>query len=132
MIRQFKTHLQETLEFKMNKQIENFSFSPPINLVEEGKWLLGVTSFECTNSVSVIANENNSFSVIIPGRWQTNSGKKTIDELNNSLEPKSQKSTELHVKEVRKRGIKILKRDIEYKISDFDAQKNEIFEELKM
>ena len=31
--------------------METFSFSPPINLVEEGKWLIAVTSFEATNSV---------------------------------------------------------------------------------
>ena len=35
----------------MNKQIQTFSFCPPSNLIEEGKWLLGVTSFEATKSV---------------------------------------------------------------------------------
>ena len=43
---QTKTKPQETLEFKMNKQVQTFSFSPPINLSEEGKWLLVVSSFE--------------------------------------------------------------------------------------
>ena len=51
LIEQTKTRPQETLEFKMNKQMQTFSFNPPINLVEEGKWLLGVSSLECTNSV---------------------------------------------------------------------------------
>ena len=47
-----RTKPQETLEFKMNKkQMETLSFNPPINLVEEGKWLLGVTSFEATKPV---------------------------------------------------------------------------------
>ena len=64
---QTKTKPQETLEFKMNKQMQTFSFNPPINLVEESKWLLGVSSLECTNSVFNITNENNSFSIIIPG-----------------------------------------------------------------
>ena len=71
LIEQTRTKPQEVLEFKMNKQMQTFSFSPPINLVEEGKWLLAVSSFECTNSVFNINNENNSFSIIIPGHNQT-------------------------------------------------------------
>ena len=50
---------QETLEFKMIRSRQTISLNPPINLVEEGKWLLGVTSFQCTNSVFNITNENN-------------------------------------------------------------------------
>ena len=65
-----KSKPQESLEFKMNKQIQIFSFNPPINLSEEGKWFLGVTSFECTNSVFIMTNENNSFSISMPGRWR--------------------------------------------------------------
>ena len=42
LIEQTKTKPQGTLKFKMNQQMENFSFSP-INSFEEGKWLLGVT-----------------------------------------------------------------------------------------
>jgi len=70
LIEQTKTKPQETLEFKMNKQMETFSFNPPINLLEEGKWLLPVTSFECTNSVFNITNDNNSFSISIPSYWR--------------------------------------------------------------
>ena len=51
LIEQTKTKPQETLEFKMNKQTQTFSFNPPINLVEEGKWLMAVSLFDCTNSV---------------------------------------------------------------------------------
>ena len=54
--------------------------------------------------------------------------KKTINDLNKLLELKS---LELHVEEVRKRGNKIKIEDNEYKLSDFDTQKNEILEELK-
>ena len=61
LIEQTKTRAQETLEFEMNKQMQTFSFNPPINLVEEGKWLLTVSSFECINFVFNITNENNSF-----------------------------------------------------------------------
>ena len=71
LIEQTKTKPQKTLEFKMNKQMQSFSFNPPVYLVEEGKWLLGVSSFECTNSVFNITKENNSFSIIIPGHYQS-------------------------------------------------------------
>ena len=83
LIEQTGTKPQETLEFKMNKQMQSFSFNPSINLVEEGKWLLGVSSFECTNFVFNITNEKNSFSIIIPGHYKTESAEKTIDEFKN-------------------------------------------------
>ena len=127
LIENTRTRPQETLEFKMNKQMQTFSFNPPINLVEEGKWLLAVSSFECTNSVFHITNDNNSFSIIIPGHCQNKSAEKTIDKLNKLLELKS---LELHVNEARMRGNK-KKGDNEYKFRDFDNQRNEILEELK-
>ena len=127
LIEQTKTKPQETLEFKMNKQRQTFSFNPPINLVEEDKWLLAVSSFECTNSVFNITDDNNSFSIIIPGHYETEFAEKIIDELNRLLELRS---LELHVNEVRKRGNKITE-DKEYKLSDFDNQKYEILQELK-
>ena len=108
--------------------MQTFSFNPPINLVEEGKWLLAVSSFECTNSVFNITNENNSFSIIIPGHYQNKADEKTINDLNKLLELKS---LELQVEEVKKRGNKIKIRDKEYNLSDSDTQKNEILEELK-
>ena len=128
LIQQTKTRPQETFEFKINKQMQTFSFNPPINLIEEGKWLLGVSSFECTNSIFNITNKNNSFSIIIPGHYQNESDEKTINDLNKLLELIS---LELHVEEVRKRGNKIKVEDNEYKLSEFDTQKNEILEELK-
>ena len=128
LIEQTRTKPQETLEFKMNKQMQTFSFNPPINLVEEGKWLLGVSSFDCTNSGFNITNENNSFSIIIPGHWETEFAEKIIDEVNRLLELRS---LELHVNEVRKRGNIIKYGDKEYKLSDFDNQKYKILEELK-
>ena len=128
LIEQTKTKPQETLELKMNKQMQTFSFNPPINLVEEGRWLIAVSSFECTNSVFNITNENNSFSIIIPGHYQTEFAEQTIDGLNKLLELKS---LELHVEEVRKRGKRLKIRDKEYKLSDFDTQKNEMLEGLR-
>ena len=112
LIEQTKTRPQETLEFKMTRSKQTFSFNPPLNLVEEGKWLMAVSSFECTNSVFNITNENNSFSIIILGNYETESAEKTIDELKELLELRS---LELHVKEVRKRGNKIKIGDNEYK-----------------
>ena len=128
LIEQAKTKPQETLEFKMNKQSQTFSFNPPINLFEEDKWLLAVSSFECKNSVFNITDDNNSFSIIIQSHWETEFAEKNIDEVNRLLELRS---LELHVNEVRKRGNKIKIGDKEYKLSDFDNQKYEILEELK-
>ena len=127
LIKETKTKPQETVEFKMNKQLQTFSFNPPINLVEGGKWFLGLSSLECTISVFNITNENNSFSSIIPGHYQTEFAEKMINDLNKLLELKS---LELHVEEVRKKGNKSKIGDKEYKLSDFDTQKTEILEEL--
>ena len=101
LTQQTKTKPQETFEFKTNKQMESFSFNPPLKSLEEGKWLLTLTSFEATKSVFKITNENNSFSSTKPGHCEPESAEKTLDELNKSLELRS---LELHVKENRKRG----------------------------
>ena len=61
LIEQTKTKPQETLEVKLNKQMQTFSFSPQINLVEEGKWLLAVSSFDCTISVFNITKKTIHF-----------------------------------------------------------------------
>ena len=124
LIEQTKTRPQETFEFKMNKQMQTFSFNPSINISEEGKWLLARSSFECINSVYNITNENTSFSIILPGHYQTETAEKTI-ELNKLLELRS---LELHVKEVSKSGNQIKLGDSEYRLSDFDTQKNDILE----
>ena len=97
-------------------------------MVEEGKWFLAVSFFECTKCVFNITNGNNSFPIITPGHYQTEFAQKIIIDLNKFLELKS---PELHVEENRKRGNKIRIGDNEYKLSDFDDQKNEILEELR-
>ena len=66
LIEQTKTRPQVTLEFKMKKQMQTFSYKPPLNLFEEDEWLLGMTFFEGTNSVFNETNENNSFSASTP------------------------------------------------------------------
>ena len=128
LIQQTKTKPQETLEFKMNKQMQTFSFNPPINLLEEGKWLLAVSSFECTNSVFNITNENNSFSIIVPGHYETESAEKTINELNKLLELRSQNGIELHVEQVRKKGLILIN---DYSLSSLGMFKDEILADLK-
>ena len=128
LIQQTRTKPQETLEFKINKQKQTFSFNPPINLVEEDKWLLTVSSFECTNSVLNITNENNSFSIIVPGHYETESAERTIDELNKLLELRSQNGIELHVEKVRKKGLILIN---DYSLSSLGMFKDETLEDLK-
>ena len=117
----------------MNKQLQSFSFSSPINLIEEGKWLLGVPACECTNSVFNITNENNNFSISIPGRWRIPNSLEdgVIEKLKNLLKVKSQKDIELQVREVRKTGDKMKVQSNEYSFSDFDTTRKKIHEELK-
>ena len=91
--------------------MQTLSFNTIINLVEEGKWLFGVTFFECTNSVFNINNKNNSFSITIPGHWNSKSTEKTIAELNELLELRSENQVELHVDQVKKKRSQILRED---------------------
>ena len=132
LIKQAETRPQETLEFKMNKQMQTFSFDPPINLAEEEKWLLAVTSFEATNSVFNITNDNNSFSISIPSYWRIPDYLEfnIVDKVKNLLKLKSENDFELHVEEVKKRGSELKIGDKEYKLSDFDTSKKEKLEEL--
>ena len=53
---------QETLEFKMNKQKESFSFDIPLELPEQ--WMMGVTSLEVYNTVYNITEKNNKFKIL--------------------------------------------------------------------
>ena len=52
---------QETLEFKMIKQKESFSFDIPLELPE--KWMMGVTSLEVYNTVYHITEKNNKLEI---------------------------------------------------------------------
>ena len=114
MIEQTKTHHQEILDFVMSRQTQRFSFNSLINLSEERKWLIAVTCLEATNSVFKITEENYSFSLTIPGHWDYKYTENTINGLNKLLELKSQKGTELHVKEVRERRNQTKIGDNEY------------------
>ena len=54
---------QETLDIKMTKQKEYFSFDVPLNLNE--KWMMGVTSLEVYNTVYNITNSNNKLEIVL-------------------------------------------------------------------
>ena len=99
-MQQTKTKPQETLEFKLIKQMQTFSFSPLINLIEEGKWLFVLTSLQAKNYVFNINNGNISFSVTTSGYWITRGGRETISKPKESLELREENDIELHVAEV--------------------------------
>ena len=61
--------------------METFSFNLPINLVQEGKWMIAVISFEATNSVFNITDEYNGFSNTTTVHWNS----KDVEELSNKL-----------------------------------------------
>ena len=123
LIEQTKTCAQETLEFKMYQQTQTYSFISPNNLIEEGKWLLGVSSFESTISVFNITNENKSFSVTILGHWPNKSDEIAINELNRLLELRSHNDIDLHVEQVRKKGLILIN---DYSLSSIDTFREEI------
>ena len=127
LIEKTKTKPQETLEFKMNKQMQTILSNPPINLVQEGEWFSGVSSFEATNFAFNITTENNSFSITLPGHWNSKSAEKTVDELNKILELTSKKDIDLQVEQVTKKTINFNKR-LFYILG---MLKEEILEELK-
>ena len=101
MTEQIRSSSQKTLEFEMNKQLQIFSFNPPINLFDEGKGLLGTASFEATNSVCNITDENSSFSISTPGHGNFED-EELINDLNKFLELGSENDIEQHVKEAKK------------------------------
>ena len=131
-IEETKRRPQETVEVVMNKQMQTLSYNPLINLAEEGKWLLGVTSFEATNSVFNITHENNSFSISIPSHWNSDDNEELINQLNKYLKLRSENDIELHVYDVRKTGDQIKIGENEYiRLSDLDTRKNQMIKELK-
>ena len=90
-----------------------------------------MTSFECTNSVFNITDENNIFSISLPGRWISEDSEEIINKVNELLELKSENGIELHVKEVVKRGTRIEIEKSVYNLARFEHFKCEILSELK-
>ena len=68
-----------------------------------------MTSYDAVNFVFNIANENNSFSITKPGHWKSESAEKTIDELNDIMELRSYDDIHLHVEQLRKKGLFLIK-----------------------
>ena len=132
LIEQKKIRPQETLEFRMNKQMQTFSFNPPVNLAEECKRLLAVTSFDATNSVFNITDKNNSFSFSTPGHWISEDGEQLFNKLNKILELRSENDIELKVKEIRERGNQVkIGENEKLRLSHLDTCKNLMIKELK-
>ena len=54
---------KKTLEFKMTKQKESFSFDVPLELPE--KWMMGETRLEVYNTVYNITEKNNKLQILL-------------------------------------------------------------------
>ena len=132
LIEQKRSCPQETPEFKLKEQTENFSLNPPINLFEEGKWLVAVTSFKTTNSVYMINDGKNTISIGTPGYCGIPNYllDGIIDKLKKLLEVGSKNATELHFKEVQK-GTLIEIANSGQNFASFDHFKSELFSEFK-
>ena len=85
----------------------------------------GVSSFECTNYVFNTTNENNSFSITLPGDWKSESAEKNIDKLRELLELNN-RDWSLHIAAVREKGHKIHIGGDEYDISDLDSSPSRV------
>ena len=101
LIEQTKTKPKETFEFKMNKQMQSFSLSPPVKTFGRKKWLLVVTFFQTTKSVLNIIKENNSFSITTAGHWSSENGEELNNKLYESTELRSGNAIKLHLREVK-------------------------------
>ena len=88
------------------KPMRTFSFSPPINVSDGVRWLLGVSAFEPTLSVSTLTVENNSFSITTPNYFFLR-GQKAIKKIRETLGLRQKKHIELHVKKVKRQGNQI-------------------------
>ena len=99
-----------------------------MNLSEEGRSLLPVTTFEATNFISTITNENNSFPITIPGHWNSELAEKTFDKLYRLLEFRSQNDTDIYVEQVGKKAIVLIN---DYCLSNRDTLKSEKLEKTK-
>ena len=87
--------------------------------------------FEATNSVFIITDENNSFSISTPGHWNSEDGEELIIKLNKFLELRSEDDIELHVKGVEKRSTPIEIKNSGSNLAGLDHFKSEILSELK-
>ena len=103
---QTRTKPQETLDIKLNKQMQTFLFNPPISFSEEGKRVLAVNCFETINSVFNITDKKIIFSISIPGRCRSPNYSEVdiFDQQKTLLKHKSQNGNKSHVQKVKERG----------------------------
>ena len=59
LIEQTHRKAEETLEFKLTKSRETFSFKPPISI--EGSWMIELTSLEVYNSIFKATGHTKTF-----------------------------------------------------------------------
>ena len=111
--------------------MHNFPFSPPFILSEEGEELLAVKNLEAINSVFVMSNENNSFSVTTQGNCTSEGCGEFIGQLNELSELISENDIELQVKELQNRGTQKQIQKSGYSLAGFHNFKNEILVELE-
>ena len=109
----------------------NFSFSPPINLAEEGKCLLSVTFFETMNFIFIITDEKYSFSASTSSYWSPEFGENSTNKQIKLLVLRPQNDIELHLSDVEKGGTRIAKENSGFNLAGFDLFKNEKLAELK-
>ena len=59
--KQTLTKPQQTLEVKLTKPRETFSYTPSIILCPDSNWIVGLTTLSVYNSIFDITDENNKF-----------------------------------------------------------------------
>ena len=111
LIEQKRTKPRETLEFILVNQMDTLWANPPINVSEEGNWLLAVTISETAKSVFIAIHGNNSFSITTPGPWTHKGGEETTDKLVKIITLRSPNEIQIHLTENEKRVSIIVKRN---------------------
>ena len=99
---------QDTLEFKMTKQKESFSFDVPLQLNE--KWMMGVTSLEVYNTVYNITEKNNKLQILLKydqlDALEFASG--VMPNIKNYMKPMIQRKNKLYYEFIEKANIFLL------------------------
>ena len=111
--------------------MQTFSITLPKKFSVEGKWLLTVTSFGATNSVCKKTDGNKSFLISKPIRLTTEDDEAISDKIKEISELRSQKDSDLHVKEVEKGCTRIELEIGGYSVPGFVYLKSGVLAELK-
>ena len=70
--------------------MQTISFNDPISIIDDGKWLITVTTCEANNTAFNKTDENYSFSITTPGYWSYRGAADTIKKLKQLLGLRSQ------------------------------------------